>query len=124
MELEEYMIVKLYDKLDCKEVYVAILRIKEDVLKVKVLKQPSYNLINKRSSDSIFKQNCHEDDEVCSLPLNYDIDDMTFNVHVNMCEELSKNELIILLKHLTYTNFTRTLNNQAIFSEALDRLIQ
>ena len=122
MELEEYEIVKLYDKLDHKNTYVVILRVYGGILKVKVLQQPSYNLVNKRFSDDIFEQYCHSDEEAYCLPLDFNIDDMTLNVHINMCQELSRVELVDLLKYLVYTNLTKTLSGQAIMSHALDKL--
>lgn len=123
MEFEEYHIVKLHDKLDFKDVYVAILKITEDKFKVKLLKQPSYNLVNEKFSDDIFKQFCHQDDEIWDVPLNFDGVNFTFEVNKNMCQSLDKVELIVLLKHLTYIDFAKDDLGKAIISHSLDKLI-
>lgn len=123
MEFEEYDIVKLYDKLDEKVVYIAILRTVGDIYLVELLKQPSYNLINKRFSDSIFKQYCHEVDEVTDVNLNFDSNNLTFEIHKNMCQPLNRGELVILLKHLNYIDFGKNKSEKMIISMALDKLI-
>lgn len=106
-----------------KVVYVAILRTVGDAHLVMVLKQPSYNLTNKRFSDSIFKQHCHEDDEVSDVNLNFDSNNLTFEVHKNMCQTLNRGELVILLKHLNYINFGNNKSEKMIISKALDKLL-
>lgn len=123
MQFEEYDIVKLQDKLDFKDVYVVILKITEDKFKVKLLKQPSYNLVNKKFSDDIFKQFCHQDDEICNVPLNFDGDNFTFEVNKNMCQSLDKVVLIVLLKHLTYIDFAKDDLGKAVIRHSLDKLI-
>lgn len=123
MEFEEYDIVKLYDKLDSKSVYVYIYKITGDVYSVKVLKQPSYNLISKKFSDSIFDQHCHQDDEVWDVPLNFDNVKCTFEVNKNMCQSLDRAELVILLKHLIYIDFTKDNVSKTVISSALDKFI-
>ena len=123
MGFEEYEIVKLYDKIELKNVYVAILKVNEDKLKVKLLKQPSYNMINKKYSDDIFKQYCHPDDEVLDVPLNFDRDYFTFEISEKMCQPLDKVELIVLLKHLTYIDFTKDDLGKVVVSNALDKFI-
>lgn len=80
MKFEEYDIVKLYSLSDDKVVYVAILNIKNDIYKVKLLKQPSYSLINNKYSDNLFHQFCHQDDEVHNQLLNLNKDECTFEV--------------------------------------------
>ena len=124
MNLDEYDIVKLYDKLDYRDVYVSILKINGNALRVKVLNQPSHNLSVKRFSDSIFKQYCRPDDEEWDIPLDFNVNEMTLNVNSYMCQELSSKELIDLLKHLTYINFSKTLTGQVIIAHGLDKLIK
>lgn len=123
MKFEEYDIVKLYDKVDMKDVYVSILKANEDKFKVKLLKQPSYNLVSRKFSDSVFKQYCHSDDEIYEMPLNFDNDYFTFEVNEKMCQPLSNAELVILLKHLTYINFAQDDLGKLIVSNSLDKFL-
>lgn len=122
MTLEEYDIVKLHDKLDNRNVYVAVLRVNKNTAKVKLLKQPSYNLSVKRFADGIFTQHCHHDDEVYQQLLNFNQEDFTFEISESMWIPVIRDELIEILQHLIYINITKDDLGKSIVSNGISKL--
>lgn len=102
--LEEYDIVKVYDKINQRELYVAVVSVKDTVAKVKLLNQPSYELHITKYADSIFAQHCHYDDEVYQQPLKFNKDRFTFEISESMWLPVSKDEEMKLIKNIINTN--------------------
>lgn len=124
-------IVKLITK-DNREVFVSIVKqIKDNHYRVKILKQPIYEIATTKHCTSLFQQFCHEDDIIDSMLMQYDCETMTIEVYETMLKSVTNNELVDLLKHFNYTSFGDFTKNKSdrdvrleklIISEALGRL--
>lgn len=131
MKFKQYRIAKLSTQ-DEKTVYVGIIKhLDNNTSRVRVLKQPIYEISTQVYSDQLFKQYCHEDDEVQYLKMMYISSTMSIVVHENMLQEVSHNEIVDLLKYFNHISFGESARNKSnenikrekmIISEALECL--
>ena len=121
-EFEQYEMVRVYDKIN--EVYyiVAILRENGNCYTAKVLQQPPAVFVEKTYADDIFMHWGHPDDEPYQIPLTFNQERMTIQIHKGMCEPITHDARISMLKYLLYTNRMNSTHHQSIISEALDAL--
>lgn len=134
MKFEQNEIIKL-TTFENKTVYAAVVKgyreNKHNMYLVKILKQPLHEIATLQTSTSLFKQFCHENDEILYIPMNYDSANMAITICENMMVHVTHNEIVDLLKHFNQTSFGNETANKSpretrrekmIISEALERL--
>lgn len=125
MIFEQYDIFKIFDEKNNQFVFVSLLREKRDgFIKAKVLRPSEFPHKNILYTDKVFKQFCHEDDYIDYINANFNPKDLILDIHPNMCQEASKEELIDLFRYFITRQFNYSDKNTSIMAFAFEKILE